>query len=168
MRVFGIIGWSGGGKTTLIKSLIPKIVRRGLSISTLKHAHHEFDIDKPGKDSFEHRNSGAQEVLISSSKRWALIHENRGQAELSLNQLLSKISPVDLVLVEGFKNSQHSKIEVYRKSNKKPLLQPNDPVVCAIASDVLLPSVSVPVFQIDNTEKIVEFILYETGLKNRL
>ena len=149
MRVFGIIGWSGGGKTTLIKSLIPKIVRRGLSISTLKHAHHEFDIDKPGKDSFEHRNSGAQEVLISSSKRWALIHENRGQAELSLNQLLSKISPVDLVLVEGFKNSQHSKIEVYRKSNKKPLLQPNDPAVCAIASDVLLPSVSVPVFQID-------------------
>ena len=122
MRVFGIIGWSGGGKTTLIKSLIPKIVRRGLSISTLKHAHHEFDIDKPGKDSFEHRNSGAQEVLISSSKRWALIHENRGQAELSLNQLLSKISPVDLVLVEGFKNSQHSKIEVYRKSNKIPIL----------------------------------------------
>ena len=141
---------------------------RGLSISTLKHAHHKFDIDRPGKDSFEHRSSGAQEVLISSSKRWALIHENRDRPELSLAQLLEKISPVDLVLVEGFKNSQHTKLEGYRKSNGKPLLQPHDPAVCAIASDVLLPNVSVPVFKIDNSEKIAEFILFETGLENRL
>src|SRR3954471_13437444 len=122
MRVIGLAGWSGAGKTTLILKLIPELNRRGLAVSTLKHAHHAFDIDEPGKDSFEHRAAGAREVLVASERRFALVRELRDEPELSLAELLGRLSPVDLVLVEGFKAEAHRKIEVHRAANGKPLL----------------------------------------------
>jgi len=135
MKVFGITGWSGSGKTTLIKSLIPEIKARGFSVSTIKHAHHTFDVDKPGKDSFEHRRAGACEVLISSSKRWVLMHENNNDNEPSLGELLKKLQRNDLVLVEGFKNEPYPKLEVFRDSVGKPPLWRTDDTVIAVASD---------------------------------
>src|ERR1700690_4166966 len=134
MRIIGLAGWSGSGKTTLIKKLIPCLLARGLKISTLKHAHHGFDLDQPGKDSFFHRTAGATEVIISSGKRWAILHELRKEPEWDLAALLSKVSPVDLVLVEGFKRDAFPKLEIYRKENSKPLLHPDDPHIIAIAS----------------------------------
>src|ERR671920_137160 len=127
MRVVGLVGWSGAGKTTLLLKLIPELKRRGLMVSTLKHAHHAFDIDQPGKDSFEHRRAGASEVLVASSGRWALVHELRHEAEPPLADLLRRLSPVDLVIVEGFKAHGHPKIEVYRAANGKPFLFPDAP-----------------------------------------
>ena len=135
MKVFGITGWSGSGKTTLIKSLIPEIKARGFSVSTIKHAHHTFDVDKPGKDSYEHRRAGACEVLISSSKRWVLMHENNNENEPSLRELLEKLRSNDLVLVEGFKNEPYPKLEVFRGSLGKPPLWSTDDTVIAVASD---------------------------------
>lgn len=135
MKVFGITGWSGSGKTTLIKSLIPEIKARGFSVSTIKHAHHTFDVDKPGKDSFEHRLAGACEVLISSSKRWVLMHENNNDNEPSLGELLEKLQRNDLVLVEGFKNEPYPKLEVFRASVGKPPLWRTDDTVIAVASN---------------------------------
>ncbi len=126
MRVIGLAGWSGAGKTTLLTRLIPEIGRRGLSVSTLKHAHHAFDLDTPGKDSYAHREAGAREVLISSERRWALMHELRDESEASLYALLGKLSPVDLVIIEGFKREPHAKIEVFRDANGKPALHPQD------------------------------------------
>ena len=136
MRVIGFAGWSGAGKTTLLKRLIPTLASTGLRVSTLKHAHHAFDIDTPGKDSWEHRQAGATEVLIGSASRWALMHELRGAAEPGLVELLRRLSPVDLVLVEGFKRGPHPKIEVHRHANGKPFLHPEDPSIVALASDV--------------------------------
>ena len=164
MEVFGLAGWSGSGKTTLVKQLIPLLVSKGISVSTLKHAHHSFDIDKPGKDSFEHRLAGANEVLISSAKRWAIIHENRKLEEANLKSLLAKFSAVDLVLVEGFKNESHKKLEVYREINGKPLLQQNDPNICGIASDIQLNNLEVPVFDINDIESISHFIIRQSRL----
>jgi molybdopterin-guanine dinucleotide biosynthesis adapter protein len=135
MRIFGLAGWSGSGKTTLMTALIPELVSRGLTVSTLKHAHHAFDIDQPGKDSWRHRQAGAREVMISSQNRWALMHELRGAPEASFEDLARQMSPVDLLLVEGFKRHAHPKIEVYRPSLGKPLLHPEDPLIVAIASD---------------------------------
>jgi molybdopterin-guanine dinucleotide biosynthesis adapter protein len=135
MRLIGFAGWSGAGKTTLLRRVIPILVAQGLRVSTLKHAHHAFDIDQPGKDSWEHRQAGATEVLIASSSRWALMHELRGAPEPSLDDLLARLSPVDLVLVEGFKRGSHRKIEVHRAANGKPLLHPEDPSIVAIVSD---------------------------------
>ena len=135
MNIIGLAGWSGAGKTTLIKRLLPALVARGVSVSTLKHAHHRFDVDHPGKDSFEHRLAGAGEVLVSSGQRWALMHELRGAPEPSLAFLLDKLSPVDLVVIEGFKGDPHPKIEVHRIANGKPLLHPQDPEIVAIATD---------------------------------
>lgn len=135
MKVFGITGWSGSGKTTLIKSLIPEIKARGFSVSTIKHAHHTFDVDKPGKDSYEHRRAGACEVLISSSKRWVLMHENNNENEPSLRELLEKLRSNDLVLIEGFKNEPYPKLEVFRGSLGKPPLWSTDDTVIAVASD---------------------------------
>ncbi len=135
MRVIGFAGWSGAGKTTLLRKLIPALVGQGLRVSTLKHAHHGFDIDQPGKDSWEHRHAGATEVLIGSANRWALMHELRGAPEPNLPELLDQLSPVDLVLVEGFKRGDHRKIEVHRAANGKALLHPNDPSIVAVASD---------------------------------
>jgi len=139
MRVIGLAGWSGAGKTTLIVKLIPYLREKGLTVSTVKHAHHAFDVDKPGKDSYVHREAGASEVLISSANRWALVHELRGAKEFSLRELLQRLSPVDLVLVEGFKTSPHAKIEIHRAENAKPYLFPNDPTIVALASDVNAP-----------------------------
>lgn len=135
-RVIGFAGWSGAGKTTLIKRLLPLLTARGVSVSTIKHAHHDFDIDKPGKDSYEHRRAGAQEVLVASGNRWALMHELRGAPEPALGELLARLTPVDLVIVEGFKRTTPVKIEVHRPSLGKPLLYPDDPAVIAVASDV--------------------------------
>jgi len=136
MRVIGLAGWSGAGKTTLIVKLIPCLRARGLTVSTLKHAHHEFDIDKPGKDSFLHREAGATEVLVASANRFALMHELRGAPEPCLAELLARLSPVDLVLVEGYKRDAHPKIEVFRAANGKAFLFPDDPTIVALASDV--------------------------------
>ena len=122
MRVIGLAGWSGAGKTALLVKLVPELKGRGLTVSTLKHAHHAFEVDEPGKDSFEHRAAGAQEVLVASERRWALMHELRDEPEPGLAELLSRLSPVDLVVVEGFKTSVHPKIEVHRAANGKPLI----------------------------------------------
>jgi molybdopterin-guanine dinucleotide biosynthesis adapter protein len=136
MRIVGFAGWSGAGKTTLIVKLIPTLLARGLSVSTVKHAHHNFDVDKPGKDSYEHRVAGATEVLVASDQRFALMHELRGAPQPSLADLLGKLSPVDLVLVEGFKRDTHMKLEVHRAANGKPLLYPEDPNIKALVSDL--------------------------------
>jgi molybdopterin-guanine dinucleotide biosynthesis adapter protein len=135
MKVIGLAGWSGAGKTTLLSRVIPHLIKAGLRISVVKHAHHSFDVDVPGKDSWVHRQSGATEVLVSSARRWALMHELGQTSEPQLPALLAKLSPVDLVLVEGFKSEPHRKIEVHRAANGKPLLFPNDPQISGIASD---------------------------------
>ncbi|MBO0739110.1 MAG: molybdopterin-guanine dinucleotide biosynthesis protein B [Alphaproteobacteria bacterium] len=159
MRIFGLAGWSGSGKTTLMTALIPEFVARGVSVSTVKHAHHAFDIDQPGKDSWQHRQAGASEVMIASDRRWALMHELRGAQEPSLEELVRQMSPVDLVLVEGFKRHAHPKIEVYRHSLAKPLLHPEDPFVVAIASEARLPEFSVPWLGLSDAGAIASFIL---------
>src|SRR6266550_2550398 len=135
MRIIGLAGWSGSGKTTLLAKVIPRIVAQGLKVSTIKHAHHDFDVDQPGKDSHAHRTAGATEVLVSSANRWALMHEMRGEGEMALDALLAKLSLVDLVLVEGFKTQAHPKLEVYRAVVGKPPLHPEDQNIVAIASD---------------------------------
>jgi len=159
MRIIGLAGWSGSGKTTLITKVIPRLTARGLKVSTLKHAHHGFDIDQPGKDSFFHRTAGATEVIISSAKRFAILHELRGEPEWDLPALLGKISPVDLVLVEGYKRDDFPKLEVHRVENGKPLLQPEDPHIVAIASDRPLPDAKVPVVDLNQVDAIVELLL---------
>jgi molybdopterin-guanine dinucleotide biosynthesis protein B len=156
MRVIGLAGWSGAGKTTLLVKLIPELKARGLTVSTLKHAHHAFEIDRPGKDSFEHRNAGASEVLIASSGRWALVHELRQEPELPLSALLKHLSHVDLVIVEGFKASAHPKIEVFRAANGRPFLFREVPNVRAIAADVAIPDAPVPVVHLDDVRAIAD------------
>ena len=158
MRVIGLAGWSGSGKTTLLARLIPILVAQGCRVSSIKHAHHDFDIDQPGKDSHTHRMAGATEVLVSSERRWALVHELRGDTEPPLDMLLSKLAPVDLVLIEGFKRSAHPKIEVHRPSAGKPILQPHDPCIVAVASDAAL-DLSVPVLPLDDAATIAAFVL---------
>jgi molybdopterin-guanine dinucleotide biosynthesis adapter protein len=158
-RVIGLAGWSGAGKTTLLTKLLPRLVARGLEVSTIKHAHHSFDLDQPGKDSHSHRLAGATEVLVSSAARWALLHELRGAAEMRLEDLVSKLAPVDLVIVEGFKRGLHPKLEVYRSAVGKPPLHADDPKIVAIAADVALPRAQVPVLGIDDIEGIIEVIL---------
>jgi len=159
MRIIGLAGWSGSGKTTLLVKVIPCLVARGLAVSTLKHAHHAFDIDQPGKDSHSHRVAGATEVLIGSANRWALIHELRGAAEPTLRAQLEKLSPVDLVLVEGYKRDRHPKLEVYRAAVGKPLLYPDDDAIVAIATDEPLPRATVPVVDLDDVESIADVLV---------
>lgn len=159
MRIIGLAGWSGSGKTTLLAKVIPRIIARGLKVSTLKHAHHAFDVDQPGKDSHTHRMAGATEVLVSSANRWALVHELRGDAELTLAALLDRLSPVDLVLVEGYKREPHPKLEVHRASLGKPLIHPDDPGIVAVASDEPLPAAGVPVIDLHDVEGIAEFLI---------
>jgi molybdopterin-guanine dinucleotide biosynthesis protein B len=159
MKIFGLAGWSGSGKTTLIVKLIPELVGRGLSVSTMKHAHHDFDIDQPGKDSFEHRQAGASEVMISASKRWALMHEVRNEGEPNVDDLIARMTPVDLLLVEGFKSHAHSKMEIHRPTLKKPLLQKHDPNIIAVASDEIIENLSVPVFDLADIIAIANFII---------
>jgi len=159
MRIIGLAGWSGSGKTTLIKKLIPCLIGRGLKVSTLKHAHHGFDLDQPGKDSFFHRAAGATEVIISSAKRFAILHELRDEPEWDLPDLVAKMSPVDLVLVEGYKRDAFPKLEIHRAANGKPLIHPEDPHIIAIAADVPVPSAKVPVVDLNDTEAIAEVLL---------
>ncbi len=159
MRIIGLAGWSGSGKTTLISKLIPRLIARGLRVSTLKHAHHGFDLDKPGKDSFVHRTAGATEVIISSAKRWAILHELREEPEWDLGALVAKMSPVDLVLVEGFKRDAFPKLEIHRIANGKPLLYPQDPHIVAVASDSALPSTPLPVLDLNDIEPIADLLL---------
>ena len=153
MRVIGLAGWSGAGKTTLLTRLIPHFLKEGLRVSVIKHAHHDFDVDVPGKDSWQHRQSGAEEVLVSSGKRWALMHELRGTSEPRLPELLAKMSRVDLVVVEGFKSEPYRKIEVYRTANGKALLFPDDPGIVGIAADVTLET-ALPVAHLDDIPAI--------------
>lgn len=157
MRIIGFAGWSGSGKTTLLARLIPALVARGKSVSSIKHAHHGFDVDQPGKDSHTHRSAGATEVLVGSARRWALIHELREEREPSLRELLQRMSEVDLVLVEGFKRDTHPKIEIHRPSVGKPLLQPDDVHIVAVASDGAL-HLPVPILDLADTDAIADFV----------
>jgi len=149
MKVIGLAGWSGAGKTTLLTRVIPHLRKEGLRVSVIKHAHHSFDVDVPGKDSYVHRQSGAEEVLVSSARRWALMHELRGASEPRLRELIAKMSPVDLVIVEGFKSEPHRKIEVYRKANGKAPLFPDDPAIAGIATDATIETM-LPVAHLDD------------------
>lgn len=157
-RVFGFAGFSGAGKTTLIEQLIPRLVERGLTVSLIKHAHHRFDVDKPGKDSYRHREAGATEVLVSSEHRWALMHELRGAPEPGLHEQLGRLSPCDLVLIEGYKHEAIPKIEVHRPSLGKPLLHPGDHNIIAIASDTPV-AAPIPRFDLNQPDSIVDFII---------
>jgi molybdopterin-guanine dinucleotide biosynthesis adapter protein len=158
-RVLGIAGWSGAGKTTLLTKLIPVLMARGLQVATLKHAHHAFDVDTPGKDSYEHRQAGASEVLICSERRWALMHELRDEAEPTLGVLLGQLSPCDLILVEGFKHERHPKLEVYRPVIGKPPLYPDDPRVVAVASDAALPAPHPPRIDLNDMSAVATAVL---------
>lgn len=159
MRVIGFTGWSGAGKTTLLKRVIPRLIGRGLTVSTVKHAHHGFDVDHPGKDSYAHRIAGATEVLVSSPLRFALMHELRGAAEPELHELLKHLAPVDLVIVEGFKREPHPKLEVHRAVVGKPYVFPDDPDIVAIASDGPVPDATIPVLALDDVQAIVDFLV---------
>lgn len=158
VRVIGFAGWSGAGKTTLLVKLIPLLKARGLVVSTLKHAHHAFDIDRPGKDSFEHRSAGAREVLVTSTQRWALMHELDGP-EPTLPELVARMTPVDLLLIEGFKRQEHVKIEVHRQANGKPLLHPDDPTIKALVSDLASPPAGLPHAHLDDMARVADLVL---------
>jgi molybdopterin-guanine dinucleotide biosynthesis adapter protein len=159
MRIIGLAGWSGSGKTTLLANIIPRLVGRGCTVSTVKHAHHNFDVDTPGKDSHIHRMAGATEVLVASSRRWALMHELRDEPEPSIYDLLPKLSPVDLVLIEGFKAARHTRIEVYRCEVGKPPLHPDNPQIAGIVSDTPFPDAGRPVVHIDDIDGVIELVL---------
>jgi molybdopterin-guanine dinucleotide biosynthesis protein B len=158
MRVFGFAGWSGSGKTTLIERLVPQLRSTGLAVSLVKHAHHDFDIDQAGKDSHRHREAGCQEVLITSAMRWALMRELRGARELTVDAAVARLSPCDLVLIEGFKSAAIPKVEVYRASVGKPMLHPRDKNILAVATDAPL-AAPLPVFDLEDVSAIAAFIL---------
>lgn len=164
MRLYGVVGWKNTGKTSLVERLVTEIVGRGFAVSTIKHAHHSFDIDHSGRDSHRHREAGATEVLLSSPVRWALMHELRGAPELEIDDLLPKLSPVDLVLVEGFKLYSHPKVETSRVEVEKPLLALNDPTIRAVASEAAYDGLHIPLFDLNDTAGIADFILSEVGL----
>ena len=163
MKIIGIAGYSGSGKTTLIEKVIPVLVREGLKVSLVKHAHHEFDVDQPGKDSYRHRHAGCTEVLVSSSERWALMHELRGAAEPSLQEQLKVLSPCDLVIVEGYKREPIPKIEVHRRAGHTPLLHPDDPHVVAVATDEPLDT-KLPQIDLADPAAVARFIITHLGL----
>jgi molybdopterin-guanine dinucleotide biosynthesis protein B len=159
VRLIGLAGWSGAGKTTLMTRLIPELAARGVAVSTLKHAHHAFDIDQPGKDSYAHRSAGARQVLVASANRWALMTELRGAPEPGLAELLRRLDPVDLVIVEGFKRDAHPKIEVHRAANGKPWLHPDDPFIACIAADAAPPAARLPQAHLDDIAAIAGLVL---------
>ncbi|MGA9252038.1 MAG: molybdopterin-guanine dinucleotide biosynthesis protein B [Roseobacter sp.] len=163
MRLYGIVGWKNAGKTGLMERLVAEICGRGFSVSTVKHAHHVFDVDQPGKDSYRHRTAGATEVLLASRKRYALMHELRDEDEPELEALLAKLAPVDLVLIEGYKRDAHPKVEAFRAETKNPLIATDDPTIKAIASDTPM-EIDRPVFDLNDTVAIADFILSEVGL----
>ncbi|MGR3514864.1 MAG: molybdopterin-guanine dinucleotide biosynthesis protein B [Paracoccaceae bacterium] len=164
MKIWGVTGWKNSGKTGLMERLVAEFTGRGLRVSTIKHAHHAFDIDHPGRDSYRHREAGAHEVLLSSGKRWALMHENRGAPEASLDELLSKLGPADLVLIEGFKTSRHPKVEAHRSETGQPLIAPGDETIRAIASDSGAKVEGRETFDLDDTPGIADFIAEELRL----
>ena len=168
MRVIGLAGWSGSGKTTLITKVIPVLAARGLKVATVKHAHHDFDTDQPGKDSWLHRRAGASEVGIVSARRWAIVHELGEEAEPQLMEVLGKLSPVDLVIVEGFKRNTHPKLEVYRAAIGKPLLHPEDDCIVAVATDAALPQAQVPVVMLDDIETIANVLQAEARPREQI
>ena len=163
MKLFGVVGYKNAGKTGLMERLVAEITKRGLRVSTLKHAHHSFDIDQQGKDSYRHRDAGAHQVLLASGTRWALMTELRGGDEPPLAELLTRLDPVDLVLVEGYKRDTHAKIEAFRAEPGNPLIAKDDPTICAVASDTKL-TLDRPVFDLNDTKAIADFILSEVGL----
>jgi molybdopterin-guanine dinucleotide biosynthesis protein B len=163
MKVFGFAGWSGSGKTTLIERLIPRFVKRGLGVSLIKHAHHTFDVDQPGKDSYRHRHAGASEILVTSSRRWVLMHELRGAHEPPFEEQLKRMSPCDLLLVEGFKFAPIPKLEVWRAETGEPLLHPNDPHIVAVASDAKVET-KLPLLDLNDVDGIASFILRKLEL----
>ena len=163
MKVFGFAAYSGSGKTTLIENLVPLLVAQGLKVSVIKHAHHAFDVDRPGKDSYRHRQAGAGEVLVSSGARWALMHELRNESEPELPALLERLSPCDLVLVEGFKKQAIPKIEIHRLAVGTPLLFPGDPHIVALATDTRIPT-GLPTFGLEDHTGITGFMLKHLGL----
>ena len=163
MRVYGVIGWKNSGKTSLMERLVAEITRRGFSVSTVKHVHHDVDLDQPGKDSHRHRAAGASEVVLASAHRFALMREHRG-TEPDLAEVLSRMAPVDLILVEGYKRDAHAKIEVFRREAGHELIQPGDPLVRAVATDMALDALPVPVLNLNDTNQIADFILAEVGL----
>tara|TARA_B100000686_G_C16604323_1_gene870354 strand:+ start:134 stop:673 length:540 start_codon:yes stop_codon:yes gene_type:complete len=164
MKYFGIVGWKGSGKTTLVVRLLPELTGRGLVVSTLKHAHHTFDIDHPGRDSHEHRAAGAAEVMISSAKRWALMHETGGGEEATLDDLVAKMQPADLLLVEGYKRESFSKLEVHRPEAGKSLLAPDDRNIVAIAVDQPVVDFGRPQLDLNDISAIADFIISHCGL----
>ncbi len=163
MRVYGVVGWKNAGKTGLMERLVTDITGRGLRVSTVKHAHHSFDVDHAGKDSHRHRVAGATEVLLASRNRYALMHELRGAPEPTLEALLEKLAPVDLVLIEGYKRDAHPKVEAHRAVTGNSLIAPDDPTIRAVASDTVL-TLDRPIFDLDDTKAIADFILSEVGL----
>ena len=163
MKIYGVTGWKNSGKTGLMERLVSEFVKRGFSVSTIKHAHHSFDVDRSGKDSHRHRVAGAREVMLSSRNRFALMHELRDEEEPSLEVLLAKLSPVDLVLIEGFKRDRHLKIETFRAVTGTDLIATNDPTIHAVASDVAM-TLDRPVFDLDDTAAIADFIQSEVAL----
>lgn len=163
MKVYGVVGWKNAGKTTLMERLVREITRRGFSVSTIKHAHHVFDVDRPGKDSYRHREAGAREVLVASGARWALMHELRDAEEPPLEALLARMSPVDLILIEGYKRDSHDKVEAYRAATGAPLIGADDPTVKAIATNDAVEAAQ-PLLPLDDSKVIADFILGEVGL----
>ena len=162
MKIFGFAGWSGSGKTTLIEQILPRLAAHGLRVSLVKHAHHTFDVDQPGKDSYRHREAGASEVLVSSGRRWALMHELRGEPEFTLDQLISRLSPCDLLLVEGWKHYAQPKMEVYRDANGKPAMHPEDRNIVAIAADKPFHT-DLPQFGLSDFDAVAQYILRYNG-----
>ncbi|OGA34107.1 MAG: molybdopterin-guanine dinucleotide biosynthesis protein B [Betaproteobacteria bacterium RIFCSPLOWO2_12_FULL_64_23] len=164
MKIFGFAGWSGSGKTTLIEQVIPRFVRTGLKVSLIKHAHHRFDVDQPGKDSFRHRTAGCSEVLVTSGERWVLMHEMRGAPEATLEQQIARMSPCDLLLIEGYKRYPLPKLEIYREANGKPLLHPEDEHIVALATDTPVPC-RLPQFGLEDYDAITAFVVDTLELK---
>jgi len=164
MKVFGLVGWNDSGKTTLLVKLLPELIGRGYRVSTMKHTHHNVEIDQPGKDSHEHRRAGAAEVMIASSRRWALMHEFGTEPEPDMDALIARMTPVDLLLIEGFKRQGHPKMEIHRLAGGQELISANDPTVVAIACDGELAGAPVPVLGLDDVAAIADFILGHCGL----
>ncbi len=165
MNLYGVTGWKNTGKTGLMERLVAEMVARGLTVSTVKHAHHDTEIDHPGRDSYRHRVAGAREVVLSSPRRWAVMHELRDQPEPMLAELLPRLSPVDLVLIEGYKRTSHPKVEAYRAEAGRDLLARENDTIRAVASDVAIDGLAQPVFHLDDTGAIADFILRDLGLK---
>ena len=164
MKIFGVVGWKNTGKTGLVTRLVAHLTGMGLRVSTIKHAHHSFDVDHEGRDSYRHREAGASQVLIASRERVALMEELRGADEPSLDDLLARLAPADIVIIEGYKGEGHPKIETHRAETGKDLIAPDDPTICAVASDSKLVDLTAPVFDLNDTSAIADFILEQTGL----